>query len=110
MFDGDVPAVVKKLEEIDAHKLISVPSIELWFKLHHSDQKTHITSNQLKKDLKNSLSYKEGLINPPLKKLLDNKQTKAVNRAKKLTYPDNPSTNVYTFIERLEDLRNRPRR
>jgi hypothetical protein len=102
LYDGDVEVVLNRLDEISATKLISNPSIELWFKLHIKEHTAHTNTATLKKELKEDLKYKEGSINEALKNHLQNGEKEAVVRAKKLKVPENPSTTVYKLIDRLE--------
>ncbi len=103
-YDADVKAVLDKLKKFKSAILIaSNPSIELWFLLHYKNQKVAITTDECIKELskRNRNKYKKGLIDGDLKATLTVKRTDACKRAKATKHFENPSTNVYIFIDEL---------
>ncbi len=83
--------------------LASNPNIELWFLLHHRQQKAHIDSKLCIRSLQGlNKSYAKGKLNPELEEKLCSQITKAIERAKELKEYDNPSTTIYKFIEELK--------
>lgn len=105
MYDGDVKEILDKLLTIESVTVIvSTPSIELWFLLHYKNQKAEISTNECIKELcnRNKERYKKGLIDKKLFQKLQTKQEEASIRAKKLKLYNNPSTNMYEFIEKIE--------
>jgi hypothetical protein len=110
MYDADVPEILNKIQSIKSAVLItSNPSIELWFLLHYKNQTAEITSQDCCRELsnRNRNSYKKGIIDPKLESKLSEICTKACDRAKGLVLFDNPSSNMYVFIEELESVKGR---
>lgn len=108
VYDADVPEVLERLKKIDSVCLItSNPSIELWFLLHYKNQSTPITAKRCIKELcnRNKNTYKKGKLDEPLKKKLDCGFVEATKRAKGLKSPENPSSNMFKFIEALERVK-----
>ena len=108
IYDADVPEVIDKLKKIDKTILIaSNPAIELWFLLHYKKQTTTLTGDDCIRELsnRNRNNYKKGEIDTPLKAKLKEKCNDACNRAKQLELFRNPSTNMYIFIETLEEVK-----
>ena len=108
MYDLDVPEMLKKLQSVkNVNLLVSNPAIELWFLLHHKNQTSNISSDNCTKSLKKFWKdYKKGeLKSSQLSDLLKN-QTKASNRAIKLIKFENPSSNIYEFIQLLKETSN----
>ena len=104
LYDADIEEVLERLQQIDNAKLLaSNPSTELWFLLHYKNQTAHITEDDCIKQLnnRNRNSYKKGFIDEKLKTRLNDKQDEACNRAKKTVLYNNPSSNIYQFIEDL---------
>ena len=85
----------------------SNPSIELWFLLHYKNQTTNITTNKCIRELsnRNRNTYKKGIIDQQLEIKLSANYTKASERAKKLTLFNNPSSNINSFIDELENVK-----
>ncbi|NCB85138.1 MAG: RloB domain-containing protein [Bacteroidia bacterium] len=105
LYDADVPEVLQRLRNIrEAELLVSNPSIEYWFFLHYKNHVTQTTEEMCIKELsnRNRNEYKKGYIDDKLKQHLNEKQSEACSRAKKTELYNNPSSNVYIFIEKLE--------
>ena len=108
LYDADVPEVLNRLTKIDKTILIvSNPALELWFLLHYKNQTAALSSDDCIRELsnRNRNDYKKGLIDNPLKAKLKEKCIDAFSRAKRLELYKNPSTNVYVFIEALEEVK-----
>ncbi len=108
LYDADVNEVLYRLQQIKNTKLLaSNPSTELWFLLHYKSQSASITEENCIKQLsnRNHNTYKKGFIDENLRKRLEEKQKEACNRAKKTVLYNNPSTNIFEFIEELEKVK-----
>jgi len=108
LYDADVNKVLQRLQQIKNIKLLaSNPSIELWFLLHYKNQTANITEEDCIRQLgkRNRNTYKKGLIDEKLKKRLEEKQKEACSRAEELVLYNNPSTNIFEFIEELEGVK-----
>ena len=110
VYDADVKAVLEKILSLPGKAVISNPCIELWFALHLKDFNRAVTSEAIVREL--SLidriwkSYgKGGLTSDQAKHLVNNKDM-AIERAKRLKWPLNPSSNMYDFIDALENEKN----
>lgn len=104
-YDGDRQDVLNNLARINhTSMLITTPCIEYWFLLHYyKDCKNTMTSEFcLKKFEGVNPEYEKGDLNKRLKVFLDDNIEKACERAKKTVIPENPSSNVYKFIEELK--------
>lgn len=106
-YDLDIEAIQERLSKInDCILLVSNPSVELWFLLHHKNQIANVTSDYCVKELKNrNKKYKKGLIDRKLKDKLITKRIEAIKRAKKLSEFKNPSSTVYRLVEILDKLK-----
>ena len=108
IYDGDVPEVLEKLKKIKNITLIvSNPSIELWFLLHYKNQTAALTGKDCIRELnnRNRNNYKKGTLDNHLIDKLKEKRSDACLRSKKLQIFNNPSTNVYLFIESLDEVK-----
>jgi hypothetical protein len=108
MYDGDVETVLERLLKITKGKLLaSNPSIELWFLLHYKNQTANITEADCIRQLsnRNRNIYKKGVIDNKLKNRLEGKQQEACDRTKQTVLFGNPSTNIFEFIEELENMK-----
>lgn len=109
MYDLDVPSMLQRLQKVpDATLLCSNPCFELWLILHHTEQKTELSSA----DCVNRLCsfekhYKKGVLLPADKQALMANVSLAGRRAKALTAFNNPSSTVYVLIDALESLKNK---
>jgi hypothetical protein len=105
IYDADVPELLDRLTRIASVVLIvSNPAVELWFLLHYKNQTAAVTEDDCIRELnhRNRNIYRKGVIDDMLKSKLKEKCTEACGRAKRLTLYNNPSTNMYVFIEALE--------
>ena len=106
LYDADEQNTLSRLKELDAILLLSNPCIELWFLLHYKNQTACLSSQDCLRELKNrNGSYFKGIIDSKLKEKLDNKITDACRRAKKLESTQNPSSNIFEFIELLKAIK-----
>lgn len=107
VYDTDVKAVLDKLAQLEGTPILTTPCIELWFLLHVLDWKRSFRqSADALKALKNSAvcwrNYQKATLSLDQQKWLQAHQQEAVERASRLKYPGNPSSNFPAFIERLE--------
>lgn len=106
IYDGDVPSVVANLKKIDGVLILSSPCIELWFLLHSKDCRGTLDSKSAVKELGLShpvwASYTKGMISDQQNEVLKLRRGDAIARAMRLSYPENPSSNMYVFIQALE--------
>lgn len=106
MYDMDVQEVVDKLQECKAEALLSNPCVEIWYLLHCQDQTTPLTSPQTIKELKKTggvwANYTKAELSVTQKRFLKENIDQAVERAKSLSMPKNPSTGIYKLIEALK--------
>ncbi|MBR1558250.1 MAG: RloB domain-containing protein [Prevotella sp.] len=107
MYDLDVATMLERLQKVtDAVLLCSNPCFELWLLLHYADQKTELKSGEcVSKLIGVEKQYKKGVLSDDMKQHLVENQNTAIDRAKKLTAYNNPSTTVYQLIEDLEKLK-----
>lgn len=107
-YDADVHEVLDKLKcTYKTILVVSNPTIELWFLLHYKNQTATLSGDDCIRELsnRNRNNYKKGKIDNPLKAKLKEKCSDACNRSKQLELFKNPSTNVYVFIEALEEVK-----
>ncbi len=106
VYDADVKPVLDKIKTFPGTAIISNPCIELWFVLHVRDYTRLVTSDSIIKELclSNPLwkSYAKGGLDYYQSQYLLSSMEVAIGRAKKMKWPDNPSSNMYDFIEALE--------
>ena len=107
MYDLDVATMLERLQKVtDAMLLCSNPCFELWLLLHYTDQKTELKSDEcVSKLIGVEKQYKKGTLSDEMKQHLVENQNTAIDRAKKLTAYNNPSTTVCQLIEDLEKLK-----
>ncbi|MCC5936523.1 MAG: RloB domain-containing protein [Lunatimonas sp.] len=111
LYDVDVEHILDKIQSLSGVTLLlSNPTIELWFLLHYKNQKTSISSAECVRELSNFLhhSYKKGVLGVSMRKKLEEECHTACSRAKELPGFSNPSSNVYLFIESLENAKHQP--
>jgi len=103
MYDIDASKMLEKLEAIpNTILLCSNPCIELWFLLHHKNQKAQIKSNECIRQIKNRCKgYDKSFLSGSLTKKLEESESKAIQRAKSLNKNENPSSTVYILLEKL---------
>ena len=104
MYDLDVDGMLEQLQKIpNTELLVSNPCMELWFLLHHQDQKSEISSDRcIKKLQKFSNEYKKGILSEEEKTFLAEKKDLAIERAKNMIGYQNPSSTVYKLLEKLK--------
>jgi hypothetical protein len=107
LYDLDVPEMLGKLQAIKNTVLLtSNPNFELWYLLHTQEQKAAITSDSCLQKLKQHLpNYNKGEFNKELKNMIEEGQSKALNRASKLTEFKNPSSQLFVFINEIEKVK-----
>lgn len=106
-YDLDAPNMYKRLANISNSVLLfSNPCVELWFLLHYKSHTAHTKSEYCCRELINyNKGYQKGVIDGELRNTLITRKNDAIKRAKRLTGNENPSTSVYKFIEKLEELK-----
>lgn len=106
MYDMDVPAVVQRLQGLDAHLILSNPCLELWFLLHsmeiHGELSTAECLHRLMESDAVWKNYKKAVLSVRQQEQLWNNRRNACARARGLSLYANPSSNMFEFIERLE--------
>jgi hypothetical protein len=109
LYDGDVQDVLNNVERIkNADMLITTPCIEYWFLLHYGECKSIMTSASCLRKFKGvNPEYKKGYLNKSLNKFLDDKVEKACERAKQTVVLENPSSNIYEFVEELKKAKSK---
>ena len=108
LYDADVPNVLDRLKNIKSGKLLATnPAIEYWFLLHYKNQSAPINEAECIRQLsnRNHNTYKKGVIDDKLEQRLNSKQNEACTRAKQTRLYDNPSSNIFEFIEELEEAK-----
>lgn len=103
-YDGDIQDVLNNIKRIrNVNMLITTPCIEYWFLLHYGECNNIMTSETCLRKFKGiNPEYEKGDLNETLQELFDDEVEKACSRAKKTVVPENPSANVYEFVEELE--------
>ncbi len=106
LYDIDVPGMLEKLRAIkNSNLLVSNPCFELWYILHYCNQSAEITAQEcVEKFQRICKEYRKGFISTKLTERLSGDMGKAIQRAKKLTFYQNPSTSVYLIIEELQKV------
>ena len=104
IYDGDIKTVIDRINKIpNTKKIISTPEIELWFLLHFQEQTANISNKDCERELKkHNPNYEKGRISASFSETLFENKNEAIKRAKKLKILNNPSSNMYEFIELLE--------
>ncbi|MDE6379727.1 MAG: RloB family protein [Muribaculaceae bacterium] len=106
VYDADIDCIVSRLLKMPGKTILSNPSIELWYLLHSKDFKRYIGSDSIIKELSDShpvwKSYTKGFLTADQKSFLLNNQKKASQKAEKMAWPGNPSSNMHEFIYALE--------
>lgn len=105
MYDADVPAVNEKLKRCNAALLLSNPCFELWLLLHAKAQETSITTDEVLKELRGCApvwrKYSKSSFTSTQREFLTANIDAAIERAKKLKEPLNPSTGIYKLVEMI---------
>lgn len=112
MYDLDVPEMLERLNTIkNVTLLCSNPCFELWYLLHLQGQSATVTSAECIRKLKNHLpNYAKGLFDNSLKKVIEEKQDKAVSRASKLSPFNNPSSHIFELIKDMEEVQSQKKK
>lgn len=110
IYDADVQCVADKLATLPGTAILTNPCIELWYVLHVREHNRAVDSYEVMKNLMNShpvwKNYMKGhLTNEQTDMLLKNYKS-AIFRSEKLSWPLNPSSNMGTFINALENPEN----
>lgn len=107
VYDIDVTEMLSKLQAFkNTIVLSSNPCFELWYLLHVQEQKGEITSKECIQKLKQQFpNYGKGLFNIVLKNSIEKGQVKAVNRASELQEFENPSSQLFVFINEIEKVK-----
>lgn len=109
IYDADVKEITEKLLnlKVQGTVILSNPCIELWFMLHCASCRRYQNSDTLCKALKEShplwKSYVKGFLTDDQRKMLWNNRKDAILKAKELKWPENPSSNMHSFLEALEE-------
>lgn len=110
IYDADIQCVTDKLYTLPGTVILTNPCLELWYVLHSVEHNRSNNSDEVIKILKNSHSvwkgYIKGRLTPEQVRLLTTNCHNAINRAEKLHWPQNPSSNIKLFIEALENPEN----
>ncbi len=106
MFDLDVEGILEKLNELNGILLTSNPCLELWFVLHHREQRAHISTTNCIRTLQEIWpNYDKGRLAENQKRELLEFLVLAIERSKQLQCHNNPSTTVNEFIRYLENTK-----
>ena len=105
MYDLDVAGILEHLKCIpEATLLVSSPCVELWFLLHCTDCSAELNQNSCVKRYRAfSEHYAKGKLNVKDFVNFADGENQAIERARRLTTPHNPSTTVYKLIEALRE-------
>lgn len=110
VYDGDVKIITDRLKTLPGTAIISNPCIELWFLLHIKEHTGCCDAQQMVKLLRNADSrwknYSKGFLRSEQIQMLLDKYHLASERARKLDGNQNPSSNMFEFIEILENNKN----
>jgi len=113
IYDCDVSEITQRLRKIkNVDLLLSNPCFELWYLLHYQHQTANLpTKDCMQKVCDTVKKYKKGHLDEKMKSTIVANQNEAVKRAKSLIKADvpvelnNPSTDVYRFVEELERVK-----
>lgn len=111
IYDADVECVANKLLTLPGNTILTNPCLELWYSLHVIDHNRSVSSEDAIKILEKSHTvwngYTKGHLTPEQNRLLMENCSMAMNRAARLRWPDNPSSNMAKFIESLGNVEKR---
>lgn len=111
IYDADVECVANKLLTLPGNTILTNPCLELWYSLHVIDHNRSVSSEDAVKILEKSHTvwngYTKGHLTPEQNRLLMENCSMAMNRAARLRWPDNPSSNMAKFIESLGNMEKR---
>lgn len=106
IYDADIDCMVERLLKLPGMTILSNPTIELWYLLHSRDNRRFIAPNSIVKELSASHSiwdlYSKGTLSTDQQRFLLSNQQSATERAEKMDWPANPSSNMHSFIRALE--------
>ncbi len=106
MFDLDVEGTLESLNELNGILLASNPCLELWFLLHHNEQRAHISATNCTRALQEIWpNYEKGKLTENQKRQLLEFLATAIDRSHQLRRHENPSTSVNEFIRYLEEAK-----
>lgn len=106
MFDLDVEGTLEKLRELTGILLASNPCLELWFLLHHKEQRASISTTNCIRALQNIWpNYEKGQLTENQKRELIEFLDVAIERSHQLNLHENPSTSVVKFIGYLNEAK-----
>lgn len=106
VYDSDIECIVDKIRKLTGTMILSNPCFELWYLLHVQDANKAFDSTSLHKILTKChptwKTYTKGRLSAEQVNMLISAKDEAIDRAKNLKWPANPSTNIHEFIEALE--------
>lgn len=106
IYDADDDVIVRKLMELPGATILTNPCIEFWYLIHCMEWSRQLISGNAVRELKSSHTvwnnYSKGCLHVTQKEFLLNHYREASERAKKLQWYHNPSSNMHLFIEALE--------
>lgn len=106
VYDMDVENIVRILQNMEGTPVLSNPCVEFWFLLHSLTHNKTVKSEEVVRILTKSAlewkSYRKGCLTDAQRGLLVSKTAEAVERARQLLFPQNPSSNMPVLIEALE--------
>ncbi len=107
IYDGDVQCIVDKLQDLPGTLIINNPCIELWFLLHFSTPRNHISSAEVVRQLKAIggcwANYAKRSLSAEQTRQLVANRSGALARASALEAGRNPSSGMPIFIKVLEE-------
>lgn len=110
VYDADVAPIVNKISRLDGILILSNPCVELWFLLHTIEYHQSKESDGIIRQLISSYpawnNYQKGRFTQEQWKILKENMDTAIKNAKKLVYPENPSSNMYVLIESIKEGEN----
>ncbi|MDO4334759.1 MAG: RloB family protein [Bacteroidales bacterium] len=110
IYDADVEEMVEKLSKLSGTLILSNPCIELWYALHVKDYMKSQDSDGMVRSLVASHAvwskYRKGLLTGDQASFLISRRMDAVARARRLPCRGNPSSNMYLFVEAMEEAKN----
>lgn len=109
IYDADVEHIVDKLEKLQGKLILTNPCIELWFLLHAREYSKSSGSQEIVRELQRSnpvwSGYIKGDLNSRQCDFLISNVSKASERSRKSEMYRNPSSNMHSFIEDLENYK-----
>jgi hypothetical protein len=107
MYDLDIQSIAEKISLCkDSISIASNPCLELWFLLHNTEQNSTILTSACEEKLRKSsgdwINYKKGSLSDKQKQVLWNNKETAIERAKRLSEGENPSSLIFRLIDAME--------